>query len=81
MSSLNEHVERWRSHQQPRRVDYTREGWSDPRDEPICGDRGPRIGTEGAAICKRPVAHDGPHRPDPDDGWGLISWPRWEDIT
>lgn len=36
----------------------------------ICGSRGPRIGTEGTPICKRPQGHVGAHRPDPSDGWG-----------
>lgn len=38
VSSLNEHTERWRTHQQPRRVDYHRDGFVRPPDPCICPD-------------------------------------------
>lgn len=42
---------------------------------PICASHGPRIGSEGAPRCKRPLGHPGQHMPDPEDGWSDgMSW-------
>lgn len=40
----------------------------------FCWSRGPRIGSEGVPVCKQEFGHDGPHKPDPEDGWGPITW-------
>lgn len=41
---------------------------------PICDSRGPRIGDDGVPYCRRPAGHHGHHRPDPEDGWGNVTW-------
>ena len=48
-------------------------------DNELCMSRGPRIGNEGVPYCKRPVGHDGRHKPDPEDGWRGVEWgdPAW----
>lgn len=45
----------------------------------LCFSQGPRIGGEGAPVCKQVEGHDGTHRPAADDGWGGITWgaPDW----
>lgn len=43
-----------------------------PRAE--CGSRGPRIGSEGAPLCRKAPGHEPPHAPGLDDGWGAIQW-------
>jgi hypothetical protein len=40
----------------------------------LCLSRGPRIGPDGVPCCKLPEGHDGPHKPDPEDGWGNVQW-------
>ena len=41
----------------------------------LCWSRGPRIGEDGVPYCKLPARHADPnHRPDPEDGWGAVSW-------
>jgi len=39
-----------------------------------CFSRGPRIGNDGAPLCKLRAGHDGNCQADPEDGWGLIGW-------
>jgi len=38
----------------------------------VCGDRGPRIGSEGIAYCALPAGHVDPHRAD--ESWGDHTW-------
>lgn len=46
-----------------------------PTEPEPCGSRGPRIGHEGVPLCRQPKGHKGPHRPNDEDGWGIVTWP------
>lgn len=48
---------------------------STSNDDPAtwCGDRGPRIGSEGAMVCVLPIGHEGQH--EGHASWRQYGWP------